>query len=87
MDGALSAVEHGHKPVAGRRDFAAPKSVEHGPHRLVVPGQQVAPRAVAELEGTGGGVHDVSYQERRQHSVEATALRTRETPYSAASRS
>src|SRR4249919_2796414 len=43
-----------------------------------VPGQQVAPPAVAELEGTGGGVHDVGYQERRHHSVEATALRTRE---------
>jgi hypothetical protein len=42
-----------------------------------MPGQQVTPRAVAELEGTGGGVHDVSYQERRQHSIEATALRTR----------
>jgi hypothetical protein len=59
-------------------DLASPKSVEHGPYRLVVPGQQVAPSAVAEFEGTGGGVHDVSYQERRHHSAEATALRTRE---------
>ena len=62
MDGSLSAVEHGHKPIAGRRDLAAPKSVEHGPYRLVVPGQQVAPPAVAELEDTGGGLHDVGYQ-------------------------
>jgi hypothetical protein len=77
MDGSLSAIEHGDKPVAGRRDLAAPKSVEYGPHRLVVPSQQVAPPTVAELEGTGAGVHDVGYEERR-HSVEATALGTRE---------
>ncbi|HKX14214.1 MAG TPA: hypothetical protein VJN19_03400, partial [Propionibacteriaceae bacterium] len=31
-----------------------------------------------ELEGTGGGVHDVGYQKRGHHSVEATALRPRE---------
>ena len=39
MDGSLSAVEHGHKPVAGRGDLAPPESVEHRSHRLVVPGQ------------------------------------------------
>ena len=25
MDGSFSAVEHRHKPIAGRRDLAAPK--------------------------------------------------------------
>ena len=78
MDGQLSAVEHGHKSNVCRRNLAAPKSVEHRPHRLVVPGQKVAPGTVAQLEGTGGGVHDVGYQERRHQSVEATTLRTRE---------
>jgi hypothetical protein len=47
MDGSLSAVEQGHKSIASRRDLAAPKAIEHRSHRLVVPGQQVAPPAVA----------------------------------------
>ena len=77
VDRALSAVEHGHKPIAGCGHLAAPKSVEHRPYRIVVLGQQVTPRAVAKLESAGSGVHDVGYHQRRQNLVEATALRTR----------
>jgi hypothetical protein len=61
MDGSLSAVKQGHKPVAGRGDLATAESVQHGPHRLIVPGQQVTPRTIAKLQCVGGGLHDVGY--------------------------
>jgi hypothetical protein len=87
MDGSLSAVKQGHKPVAGRGDLATAESVQHGPHRLIVPGQQVTPSTIAKLQGVGGGLHDVGHQERRHHSVEAAALSTRERRTPAPSRS
>ena len=43
-----------------------------------MPGQQVTPRTIAKLQGVGGGLHDVGYQERRHQSVETAALSTRE---------
>jgi hypothetical protein len=64
MDGSLGAVEHGHKPVAGRRDLASPKSVEHGPHRMVVPasvwlGSVADPKVVQRILGhANGGDHN-----------------------------
>src|SRR4029453_3357971 len=78
MDSSFSAVEHGNKPVTSCRDFAAAEAIQHGPHRLIVPAQQVAPGAVAELNGTCGGVHDVGDGERRTHAAKSAALRPRE---------
>ena len=73
MNGSLSAVES----ATNLSPVVATSRPEIGRAQPLPPGRHWPPSrstAVAELEGTGGGVHDVGYQECRHHSVEATAL-------------
>lgn len=51
-DGSFGAIEERHEPVAGGRHLPATEPVELIPHLTIVPRQQVAPRAVAELVHT-----------------------------------
>ena len=74
-DRPFGAIEERHEPVAGRRHLAATESVELGPHRAIVACKQVAPGAVAKLEGTGRRVHDIGHEKRGDDPVEIAALR------------
>src|SRR5262249_4991138 len=69
-DRAGWAVESCEEAVARGIDLAAAKALQLPAHDSMMPLEQLAPSAVAHLTCASSGVHDISEQEGRQHSID-----------------
>src|SRR5690349_11377524 len=69
-DCACRTVERREHPIPRRLDPGATEPFEFPPHHSIVISEEFAPTPIAETRGQPSRVHDVSEEDRREHSVE-----------------
>src|SRR6266545_3117782 len=76
-DRARGTVERGEEPVARGVPLLAPEARKLASHERMVPREEIAPGAVADLRGALGGADQIREEDRREHAVRHLRLEAR----------